>query len=57
MWDLTVPGNDDHDFYIDTIAATVLVHNCSMPGRSDKRFDEDQQIVISFAQAAKKFEK
>jgi hypothetical protein len=27
MWDLTIPG--DHDFYIDTIAAPVLVHNCS----------------------------
>jgi hypothetical protein len=27
MWDLTVPGNDDHDFYIDTEAADVLVHN------------------------------
>jgi RHS repeat-associated protein len=26
MWDLTIPG--DHDFYIDTIAAPVLVHNC-----------------------------
>jgi hypothetical protein len=30
MWDLTVPG--DHDFYIDTVAAPVLVHNCpTMP--------------------------
>jgi len=26
MWDLTIPG--DHDFYIDTIATPVLVHNC-----------------------------
>jgi hypothetical protein len=26
MWDLTIPG--DHDFYIDTLAASVLVHNC-----------------------------
>jgi hypothetical protein len=35
MWDLTVPGNDDHDFYIDTAATTVLVHNtaCSTFGR------------------------
>jgi Pretoxin HINT domain len=54
MWDLTVPGNDDHDSYIDTISAPVLVHNCSMPGRSGKRFDENQQNVISFAQAAEK---
>jgi Pretoxin HINT domain len=28
MWDLTVPGNGDHDFYIDTTVATILVHNC-----------------------------
>jgi hypothetical protein len=27
MWDLTVPGNNDHDFYIDTTAAPVIVHN------------------------------
>jgi hypothetical protein len=26
MWDLTIPG--DHDFYIDTVIASVLVHNC-----------------------------
>jgi hypothetical protein len=31
MWDLTVPGNDDHDFYIDTASAPVLVHNCGGP--------------------------
>jgi len=30
MWDLTVPGGNDHDFYIDTEAASVLVHNCPM---------------------------
>jgi hypothetical protein len=28
MWDLTVPGGNDHDFYIYTAAAPVLVHNC-----------------------------
>jgi len=28
MWDLTVPGNNDHDFYINTITTDVLVHNC-----------------------------
>ena len=27
MWDLTVPGNNDHDFYVDTSAANILVHN------------------------------
>jgi hypothetical protein len=30
MWDLTIPGNDDHYFFVDTIAAAVLVHNCSL---------------------------
>lgn len=28
MWDLTIPGNGDHDFYIDVINTAVLVHNC-----------------------------
>ncbi|HWM99541.1 MAG TPA: RHS repeat-associated core domain-containing protein, partial [Streptosporangiaceae bacterium] len=33
MWDLTIPGN--HDFYINTTAADVLVHNCgSAPAMS-----------------------
>jgi hypothetical protein len=27
MWDLTITA--DHDFYIDTVAAAVLVHNCN----------------------------
>jgi len=27
MWDLTVPGNDDHDFYVTAGATAVLVHN------------------------------
>ena len=28
MWDLTVPGNNDHDFYVDIATTAVLVHNC-----------------------------
>ncbi|HEV3380095.1 MAG TPA: LamG-like jellyroll fold domain-containing protein [Trebonia sp.] len=28
MWDLTVPGNDDHDFYVQSGSTGVLVHNC-----------------------------
>jgi hypothetical protein len=28
MWDLTVPGNNDHDFYVTAGSAAVLVHNC-----------------------------
>jgi hypothetical protein len=31
MWDLTVPGGNDHDFYIDTTVGSVLVHNCDDP--------------------------
>jgi hypothetical protein len=27
MWDLTVPGNNDHDFYVAVAATAVLVHN------------------------------
>ncbi len=31
MWDLTVPGNNDHDFYVSVgsgdVAASILVHN------------------------------
>jgi hypothetical protein len=28
MWDLTVLGNNDHDFYVVAGATAVLVHNC-----------------------------
>jgi hypothetical protein len=28
MWDITVPGDNDHDFYVQTANAGVLVHNC-----------------------------
>jgi hypothetical protein len=30
MWDLSVPGDNDHDFYVDTADAAVLVHNCDI---------------------------
>ena len=36
MWDLTVPGNNDHDFYVVVTTATaVLVHNCNDEEVSD----------------------
>ena len=36
MWDLTVPGNNDHDFYVVVTTATaVLVHNCNEGEVSD----------------------
>ena len=28
MWDISVPGGNDHDFYIDVAATATLVHNC-----------------------------
>ena len=31
MWDLTVPGNNDHDFYVVSGSASALVHNESCP--------------------------
>lgn len=27
MWDLTVPGNNDHNFYVQPGATAILVHN------------------------------
>jgi hypothetical protein len=38
MWDLTVPGNNDHDFYVlagQSRDAPVLVHNANGPGCGD----------------------
>jgi hypothetical protein len=34
MWDLTIPG--DHDFYIDTFATSLLVHNYDCPIANSK---------------------
>jgi RHS repeat-associated protein len=53
MWDISVPGGNDHDFYIDTAAAAVLVHNCPMPGSAGQPFDQDQQALIQLAKEAK----
>jgi RHS repeat-associated protein len=33
MWDLTVPGNNDHDFYVQTSDGAVLVHNTCNDGK------------------------
>jgi hypothetical protein len=48
MWDLSVPGGDDHDFYVQAGATAVLVHNCPNPdGRlgSPAHQAEVQQIA------------
>jgi hypothetical protein len=36
MWDLTI--QDDHDFYVETAATAVLVHNCGGGPKSPKNF-------------------
>src|ERR1044071_2061958 len=39
MWDLTVPGNNDHDFYVTAGTSDILVHNNSctiLPSESGK---------------------
>jgi hypothetical protein len=39
MWDLTIPGN--HDFYVATTVADILVHNCAGPVTlSERQIDE-----------------
>jgi len=48
MWDLTVPGNNDHDFYVVATATStpVLVHNTNcgpvedLPGESQTYVDQ-----------------
>lgn len=44
MWDLSVPGNDDHDFYIDTVTS-VLVHNCEDPEAENPAENADRSAL------------
>jgi hypothetical protein len=39
MWDLTVPGNGDHDFFVTAGTTTVLVHNSDGCGEQGTLFD------------------
>jgi hypothetical protein len=43
MWDLSVPGGNDHDFYIDLVHAAVLVHNCDDPFEGTRYSSKVQQ--------------
>lgn len=44
MWDISVPGGNDHDFYVDVMKTAVLVHNCPItPGDSA---GQDGQAVL-----------
>ncbi|MHB1597050.1 MAG: polymorphic toxin-type HINT domain-containing protein [Streptosporangiaceae bacterium] len=47
MWDLTVNGGNDHDFYVDTAAAAVLVHNC--PIGSSESWGNPDSLAGHFA--------
>jgi hypothetical protein len=42
MWDLTVPGNNDHDFYVAVRDTQVLVHNTDGCGPTFTRGDVDR---------------
>jgi hypothetical protein len=44
MWDLTVPDNNDHDFYVTTSVVAVLVHNC---GPQDLNYNQIRQRIGS----------
>lgn len=52
MWDITVTG--EHDFYVETIAAAVLVHNCPMP--SDGSITSEEMGKAGVARTANEIE-
>jgi large repetitive protein len=41
MWDLNIPGGNDHDFYIHAATTAILVHNCGETGQVDYGSTED----------------
>ena len=45
IWDLTVPGNNDHDFYVVAGTALVLVHNAGGPGSPTKGDIGTQKLI------------
>ena len=49
MWDLTVPGNNDHDFYVYTATVSILVHNCSdfAPGKALEHYQKHVLGVLN----------
>jgi hypothetical protein len=51
MWDLTIPGNNDHDFYIQTTKSiSVLVHNCSTDPQSEHMDPVENRHIFSAAE-------
>jgi hypothetical protein len=63
MWDLTIPGN--HDFYIATTAADILVHNCIPSPGPEARWqggvytlrDEETGAVVRTGKAKSLYER
>jgi len=53
MWDLTVPGDGDHDFYVQVADTAVLVHNCpssrgwSAQNRANQDWGNDVRDAIA----------
>jgi hypothetical protein len=48
MWDLTVPGNNDHDFYIIASSTAVLVHNqdeCGISNANQGQASVEQTVT------------
>jgi hypothetical protein len=52
MWDLTVPGNNDHDFYVITGSSGILVHNDDPVIRNPVPPDPECEVSLSEAKAA-----
>ena len=51
MWDLTIPGNSDHDFYVQASSIDILVHNASCPtSGNNSRASIGKQAHDAFAQ-------
>jgi hypothetical protein len=46
MWDLTIPGNNDHDFYIQAATSVILVHNCDGLNDPWQVYDRVQNHVM-----------
>jgi RHS repeat-associated protein len=52
MWDLTVPGNNDHDFYVVASDTSVLVHNSGGIGDCPTSDSGPEQTVHGAERAA-----
>ena len=53
MWDLTVPGNNDHDFYVEAGNTPVLVHNAGCGITMSSAIGDDPLLVKAAEQAGR----